>query len=160
MPESFATRWGSNPASHAAWMMPPVMALWPQPGHSVVLLPSYSALVRPSRLTGWPAGAVVLTLCFLPAIGRNELPSGSLDHPLRHALVRQHAADDRARIQRQAVVVEHAADARGAVRRLEPDALGQLPVAVLLDHVDAVVLLHELGDARGQRHPADAHIRG
>src|SRR6516162_1771843 len=140
MPESFATRCGSSPASHAAWMMPLVMALWPQPGQSVVLLPSYSALVRPRRFVGWPAGAVVLTLRFLPAIGRNESPGDSLHHPLRDALVRQHAADDRAGVERQAVVVEHAADARGTVRRLQADALGQLPVAILLDHVDAVVL--------------------
>ena len=40
MPDSLATRCGSSPASHAAWMMPPVIALCPQPGHSVVLLPS------------------------------------------------------------------------------------------------------------------------
>src|SRR5262247_2694190 len=119
MPESFATRCGSSPASHAAWMMPLVIALWPQPGHSVVLLPSYSALVRPTRLTGCPAGTVLVTFHFLPAFGRNELPRGSLRHPLRDAFVREHAARHRARIERQAVVVEHALDAGGPVRRLQ-----------------------------------------
>src|SRR6185503_12062898 len=131
MPESFATRCGSSPASHAAWINPPVMALWPQPGHSVVLLPSYSALVRPTRLTGCPAG-VVLTVHFLPVIGRNESPGESFHDSLGDAFVRQHAAHDRARVQRQAVVVEHAAHTRGAIGRLQANAFGQLPVAVLL----------------------------
>src|SRR5262249_43120921 len=105
MPESLATRCGSRPASHAAWMMPLVIALWPQPGHSVVLLPSYSALDRPMRLTGWPAGAVVLTFHSLPAAGRSGRPGDSSHRPLPHALVRQHAHRDRAGVERQAVIV-------------------------------------------------------
>ena len=39
MPESFTTSFGSMPISKNASMMRSEIALWPQPAHSVVLLP-------------------------------------------------------------------------------------------------------------------------
>ena len=39
MPDSLSTRFGSTPISKKASMMRSVMALCPQPAHSVVLLP-------------------------------------------------------------------------------------------------------------------------
>ena len=40
MPDSFATRCGSTDNSHIAWMMLALMLSWPQPAHSVLMLPS------------------------------------------------------------------------------------------------------------------------
>src|SRR5438552_9304416 len=141
-------------------MMALVVALWPQPGHSVVLLPSYSARVSPSRLTGWLACVVVALTASLLAAAVRPLPrERSSCRPMGRALVSEHALGDGARVERQAIVVEHAVDARRPLGSLEPDALGQLSVAVLLDHVDALVPPHELGHARRQRQPAHAHVR-
>ena len=40
MPESFATRCGSISSSQHAWMIAAEIESWPQPAHSVEILPS------------------------------------------------------------------------------------------------------------------------
>ena len=73
MPESLATWCGSSPASHAAWMMPLVMALCPQPGLHV------------EQAGHEPALAPRLAECFERALAARRIVVGGelLEHDAR-----------------------------------------------------------------------------
>ena len=45
-------------------------------------------------------------------------------------------------------------------RKLQPEKVVHLPVAVLLDHVDALMRSHELSDRAGQRQRTDPQVVG
>src|SRR3984957_4809965 len=146
MPLILMTRSGCTPISYMASTMRSEMALWPQPAHSVVLPPLYSRTLRPMRLVFGPGaegGSAVGVVTMLFAL---------------------HAAEfvgDGARIERQSVEVRQAAQARNEFRfQIEFEQAEHLRVAVLLDDVNAVVLLDEVVNLAGEWVSAQAQVIG
>src|SRR5216683_7855537 len=72
MPLSLATRSGCTPISYMAFMMRSEIALWPQPAHSVVLPPLYSAIDSPIRLV-FGLGVLVGVVAILLALPHDDL---------------------------------------------------------------------------------------
>ncbi len=58
MPESFTSCSGRMSSPQHASMMAAVIESWPQPAHSVDMLPSYSRRVMPSALVGSEGWAI------------------------------------------------------------------------------------------------------
>jgi hypothetical protein len=77
------------------------------------------------------------------------------------SFLHEHIVGDRPRVDRQAVVVEHApAAAREIGRQVHLDEGQHLRVAVLLDHVDALVTGDELRQLRREGVGLQAQVRG
>src|SRR5215472_19258507 len=132
MPLSLATFSGFTPISNIASMMRSEIALWPQPAQSVVFPPLYS---RTERLMRFVLGAGVL---------------GVVDILL--ALHRHDFVGDRAGVERQPVNVSDTAQPRcefGAYVELQQAQ--HLRIAILFDHVEAVMLLNELVNLARER---------
>ena len=72
MPLGFMTRSGDTPISYMASMMRSEIALWPQPAHSVVLPPLYSAMDSPIRLV-FGTGVLVGVVAILLALHHDDL---------------------------------------------------------------------------------------
>src|SRR5882762_723641 len=136
MPLSFATRSGCTPISYMASMMRSEIALCPQPAQSVVLPPLYSMTVKPMRLVfgagACGGGVVVVAILF--------------------ALHSHKFIGDRARVERQAVNMGDAAHTRDEHWiKVQFKQAEHLRVTVLLDEIDAVVLLHKVVDFPRER---------
>src|SRR5215470_10291760 len=141
MPLSLATFSGFTPISNIASMIRSEIALWPQPAQSVVFPPLYS---RTERLMRFVFGAGVL---------------GVVDILL--ALHRHDFVGDRARIKRQPVNVRDAAQpGREFYAYVELQQAQHLRIAVLFDHVDAVMLLNELVNLPRERIRLQAQVVG
>src|ERR1035437_5593911 len=137
MPLIFITRSGSTPISNMASMMRSEMALWPQPAHSVLLPPRYSRTGRPMWLTLGLGVAVAIL----------------------EALLGCEFIGNEAGVHRQSVVVENAAQLGYLVGgKIELEQAGQLRVAVLFDHVDALVGVHKVVNLVREGIGADAHV--
>src|SRR5258708_2545523 len=162
IPESLMTSRGWMPISKNASMMRSVIALWPQPAHSVVLPPRYGCISRPMRFFFLPVsgdvgvGSMVLFrgVCLDGARGGRDGRGRRLLPFLHEDVVGQRACVDG-----QAVVVQHAPDVvRRRRRQVVSQQHAQLRVPVLLDEVHARVAREKRIDLRGERIPPDAHV--
>src|ERR1700741_4223671 len=141
MPLSLATRSGWTPISYMASMMRSEMALCPQPAHSVVLPPLYSMTDSPMRLI-FGAGVLGVVDILLALHGHDFVGHG-------------------ARIERQPVNVT---DAQQPCYQLRPNIELQqaqhLRIAVLLDHIHALVLVNEVVHFARERISAQPQVVG
>src|SRR6516162_1013143 len=110
-------------------MIRSVIALWPQPAQSVVLLPLYATTSRPMRLTfcGGAGGTAVVVAM---------LPSCLLaDDGFGHA----------ASVDGQAVIMQHAAQFGDLLAlQFQAQQSAELGVAVLFDDIDPSVAAYEI----------------
>src|ERR1035441_7302720 len=132
MPESLATRWGSTPISKRSSIMRSEIALCPHPAQSVLLLPLYCAISKPTRLVladgvGGTVAVAMLVLCLL---GNYLVSYGT-------------------RVERRTVIVAKAAELRNLLgAAFQPEQAKHLAVAVLIHDVDALVAVYEIMNFR------------
>src|SRR5215467_7261082 len=118
-------------------------ALWPQPAHSVVLLPLYFRTSRPMRLTFLGAGEVGEVVAISVAL-------------LFHDLV-GHGT----RVEWQAAVVAHAAEFRDQLGiEFQPHETEKLGVAILIYDIDPIVPANEILQSVGEGIPAQPQVTG
>src|SRR4029077_16128405 len=134
MPLGLMTRSGCTPISYMASMMRSEIALWPQPAQSVVLPPRESRTVRPMRLFLGGGVGVLVVVAMLLALHADEF------------------VGYRACVQRQPVNVRDTAQARHQFRfYVQLDQAEHLGIAVLLDHINPVVLFDEFMNLARER---------
>src|ERR1035437_7438061 len=144
MPESLATRWGSTPISKQASMMRSEMALWPQPAQSVLLLPLYRAIYRPTRLVlaDGAGGTVAVAM-------------------LVRCLLGNYFIGYRTRVKRRTVIVANAAELRNLLgAAFQPQQAKHLGVAVLIHDVDALVAVYKIMNFRCKRVSPQTAVAG
>src|SRR5712691_3939711 len=140
IPLGFMTRSGDTPISYMASMMRSEIALCPQPAHSVVLPPLYSAIDSPIRLV-FGLGVLVGVVAMLLALHHDDLVGYG------------------PRIERQPMDMRNAMQPCDQFRpHIQLQQGEHLRIPILLDEVHALVLLYKIMHFARERISAQAQV--